>query len=416
MDPVGCPLAQELAKRLRSAREEMTRRWLDRISERASMDPEKVFPTAELLDHVPILMDGIADYMENPADQISADDAMLAKAMELGELRLSQGFGAHEILKEYEILGGVLFAFLTSTVDDIERECSRSELLACAHRLFQAIAIIQQITTTHYLRVSDEGVREREERLRAFNRLITHELKNRISAVAGATEMLGEPWIARDEAQRERFLSIAADNVKGMEVMLKDILLLTRTDPESRRERHIQLPAVAAEAARQLLQMAKDRGVEIRISGDLPGVDVDSAAVELCLVNYLSNGIKYADPRKSERWVEVRAHEEVEGADEGLLIVEVRDNGLGVPPDRRGRLFERFFRAHETVTGVEGTGLGLSIVRETMESLGGKAWAEFDQREGAMFKFSLPTHRERDTRPREELEDELKEELEREPT
>ena len=57
--------------------------------------------------------------------------------------------------------------------------------------------------------------------------------------------------------------------------------------------------------------------------------------------------------------------------------------GSGVPPRQRAALFEQFFRAHgETVTGVEGTGLGLSIVRETVESLGGRAWAEFPNATG----------------------------------
>jgi signal transduction histidine kinase len=63
------------------------------------------------------------------------------------------------------------------------------------------------------------------------------------------------------------------------------------------------------------------------------------------------------------------------------VIVEVADNGIGVPPDARARLFQRFFRAHEKeIPDIEGTGLGLSIVRDTVGSLGGRAWAEFPAR------------------------------------
>ena len=74
----------------------------------------------------------------------------------------------------------------------------------------------------------------------------------------------------------------------------------------------------------------------------------------------------------------------------------MRDNGIGVAPDQRSRLFERFFRAGvESATGVEGTGLGLSIVRETVEALRGRAWAEF--RDGmSIFAFSLPVRRATD--------------------
>jgi signal transduction histidine kinase len=77
--------------------------------------------------------------------------------------------------------------------------------------------------------------------------------------------------------------------------------------------------------------------------------------------------------------------------------VYVRDNGIGVPVAARPRLFEQFYRAHgETVTEIGGTGLGLSIVRETAESLGGRAWAEFPDSGGSLFAFSLPSRREED--------------------
>jgi signal transduction histidine kinase len=84
-----------------------------------------------------------------------------------------------------------------------------------------------------------------------------------------------------------------------------------------------------------------------------------------------------------------------EGGDD--LIVRVRDNGRGVRPEDRSRLFEQFYRGHgETVTEVGGTGLGLSIVRETAESLGGHAWAEFPDEGGSVFFFSLPSRRQED--------------------
>lgn len=391
---IDCPLAGVLAQRLRGARNGLTQRWLDRIIARVTLDPEHIFPSKELLDHVPLLMDGIADYMEDPAEEISADVPVIAKAMELGELRLSQGFGAHEILKEYEILGGVLFSFLVETVDTVEEQCSRSELLSCAQRLFRAISFIQQVTTTQYLRIADDHVNEREERLRGFNRMVTHELKNRIAAVSGATSMLLEPWIEEDSEERRRFLSIIGRNTEGMQEILQDLLMLSRMDESARRQRNVLLPEVAAEAARQLREMAQDRKVEIRLADDLPSIEVDSAAVELCLVNYISNGIKYADPKKTDRWVEVRAYEDgSRGSPQ--VVIEVRDNGIGLAPDARDRLFERFYRA-EDVSDVEGTGLGLSIVQETVTALGGLAWAEHGEPEGAVFKIALPARREED--------------------
>ena len=136
-------------------------------------------------------------------------------------------------------------------------------------------------------------------------------------------------------------------------------------------------------------EAARAAKVRVQVSLDLPDVEVNAAAVELCLTNYLSNAIKYADPEHGDSFVEISGSIDKAGEQ---LISRVRDNGLGVPADKRDRLFQRFFRAHETVTAAEGTGLGLSIVRETVESMGGRAWAEFGER-GSTFLFSLPFRR-----------------------
>lgn len=391
---VNCRLAGALADRVRANREELTRRWLDRIAARVEIDPNKVFPTDELLDHVPLLMDKIADYLENPSDEITADAPVTGKAIELGELRWSQGFDAHEILKEYEILGGVLFAFLVRNVDEIDEECSRGELLMCAHRLFRAVSVIQQVTTMHYLHLAAERVNEREQRLRGFNRMVTHELKNRISSVLGAGQLLADPEIASSDAQRTRFAQMVVQNAEGMQAVLENLLELSRIEVSTRQQRNVLLPRVAAEVCRQLREMAGARQVQVRMR-DLPEVEVNAAAVELSLSNYVSNAIKYSDPQVEERWVEVTGHLGAENGRRCELVIEVKDNGLGVPEDRREGLFTRFFRAHgDTVTGVEGTGLGLSIVRETVEGLGGRAWAEFDAERGSRFYIALPCRRE----------------------
>ncbi len=387
-----CPLAATLAARLRQARAELATRWLERIVARVDLEPNRVFPTDDLIDHVPLLIDGVADYIESPADPVGADPPVVGKAMELGALRHTQGFDEYELQKEYEILGGILFTFLVREVDAIDEECSRSELLVCAHRLFQAITRIQQATTTRYLQLAREQVREREERLRAFNRTLTHEFRNRINALIGAGHLLKIPDLTA--AERESVAAVVSRNADTMRLVLDNLVELTGLTPDSRRQRHVRLPQAVAEATRQLADLARAHDVTIRLAADFPDVEISAAAVELCVTNLVSNAVKYADQAKPERWVEVDGRliaDERGGPRE--VVVKVRDNGLGVPADKRGRLFERFFRAHDgTDADVEGTGLGLSIVRDTIESIGGRAWAEFPEA-GSVFAFSVPCRR-----------------------
>jgi signal transduction histidine kinase len=189
--------------------------------------------------------------------------------------------------------------------------------------------------------------------------------------------------------------------MESMRVALDNLLELTHLSGDSRQQRHIVLPRAAAEVVRQLRELARSRGVRVRLDPALPPVEVNAAAIELCLMNYVSNALKYADDTKPERWVEITGR--IQPATEeapAFVDVEVRDNGVGVPAAHRERLFERFFRAGvETITGVEGTGLGLSIVRETVESLGGHAWAAFPQDGLSIFGFSLPIRRAADMTP-----------------
>ncbi|HEX2166880.1 MAG TPA: ATP-binding protein [Longimicrobiales bacterium] len=383
-------LAAEIASHLRASRDELTERWLERIAARVNVPADRIFPSEELLDHVPVLMDGIADYLEDPTEEITADVPVVAKAMELGELRFRQGFDASQILKEYEILGGLLFTFSARVVAESDRACSPDDLLTCSHRIFSAISVVEQVTTAHYLRALGERMAEREERLRRFNRMITHELKNRVGATLGAGQLLREDWLGSEE--RQRFAGMVEENAQAIQKVLENLSALAKIDGQRRRHRNVGLQEVVTEVFRQLRELARAREVDLRVGGELPDIEVNAAAVELCLSNYLSNAIKYSNPTAAERWAEVTAAlESVSGESPGTqLIVRVRDNGLGVPVEAREQLFDRFFRAHTDVVETEGTGLGLNLVQETASSLGGAAWAEFDAEAGSVFAFSLP--------------------------
>lgn len=395
-------LAATLSDRLRSAKQDLVAQWLDRISERVAISTKRVFPTEDLLNHVPLLVEGIAGYLRRPERDIDSKAPVVAKAMELGALRHSQGFDAYELLKEYEMLAEIIFDFLAEIAEQLPEDISRRQLLACWQRTSQAIELIRQATVSHYLRLSAAQINERENRLRKFNRTVAHELKNKVNAITNATTILAESWA--DETERQQFEAIIAKNAEGLKRVLSNLETLSRTQADARHCRNVLLPEAANEAVRELEEAAKAKGVDVRIADNLPPIEVDAATVELCLMNYVSNGIKYSDSTKGERWVAIEAS--VEGPDteqDREVIIRVYDNGIGVPADRRDQLFQEFYRAHgDTVTDAHGTGLGLSIVRETVESIGGRAWAEFPDDTGSVFAFALPARRHDDLEAAEE--------------
>src|SRR6266550_1114446 len=405
-DPSAYPveLAATLSGRLRTAKQELVTQWLDRITSRVAISSGKVFPTHELINHVPLLIEGIAGYIKRPERDIDARAPVVAKAMELGALRHAQGFDAYELLKEYEMLGEIIFDFLADTAEKIEEHIPRRDFLACWQRTAQAIELIRQATVSHYLRLFSAQINERETRLRRFNRTVAHELKNKVNAISNASTILAESWV--DEAERTEFEEMIAKNAESLQRVLANLESLSRTQADSRHCRNVLLPEAANEAIRELKDAARAKGVDVRIADDLPPIEVDAATVELCLMNYVSNGIKYSDNSKDERWVAIDAT--VEGPDtekDREVVIRVHDNGIGVPAEKREQLFKEFYRAHgDTVTGADGSGLGLSIVRETVESIGGRAWAEFPGDSGSTFAFAIPARRFDDLRAAEEAE------------
>ena len=134
--------------------------------------------------------------------------------------------------------------------------------------------------------------------------------------------------------------------------------------------------------------MAAARGVELRGGSDLPVVTVDVGQLELALVNLLSNAIKYCDQHKSERFAEVTARRL-----DNQVEICVRDNGVGIPADRIGIIFDRFTRAHSDraeLESVSGIGLGLAIVEDCATAMGGHITVESREGVGTTFCLHLP--------------------------
>src|SRR5688500_1370228 len=331
-------LREVLAEERRARRNDIVRRWLERISARVTLKDNDVFPTDELLNHVPLLIDGVAAFLEHPEGQLDTAAPVTAKAMELGALRHAQGFDAYQILKEHEMLIRIIFSELREPTG--QHGASPAEMLECWEQIGHAVELIRQATVTQFLRLAAENVKEREDRLRRFNRMVSHELKNRVGALRGGAHMLEERWLSDEE--RNRFQQMIIENAEGLQHVLANLEALSRLESDSRQRRNVLLPQAVAEAVRQLRHPADAHGVAVIVSETLPPVAVDAAAAELCLSNLISNGIKYCDPKKDDRRIEISAELRYPSMTEGELIVRVRDNGVGVPREARPELFRRF--------------------------------------------------------------------------
>lgn len=382
--PAQCEIARVLAERLRQSRQVLAERWVQSIIEHDTFDPPRP-PSREMTEDMPLLIDGIAWHLEHPDDCLSADTPVIKKAMQIGKLRHAQGYTARDILQEYELLGRLLFDYLANALAEADDVGGQSSVLVCGSLLFHAIVVIEITTTTHYLQIANEHVAEREERLRAFNRAVSHEIKNRIGTLISAGGLLADKSVSSE--QQHRLGSIIARNAREMTATVDNLLVLARIEDDPREHRRVSLRTAVDEVLEAERPFAQGAHVNLDVVGDLPEVEVDDVVLHLSLVNYIRNAIKYADMHSEQRFVHIDASiTESNGRPE--LVVHVVDNGIGVPADKRAQLFHRFFRAHEQ-THHEGTGLGLSIVRASVASIGGRAWAEFPG-QGSVFAVAIP--------------------------
>src|SRR5207253_245500 len=158
-------------------------------------------------------------------------------------------------------------------------------------------------------------------------------------------------------------------------------------------EQLIELSVMARDVARQLRQMAETRGVAVLVADDLPATISDPARLELILVNLVANGIKYSDPSKPARTVEIRSLPTPSGS----WGIAVADNGLGIPAEALPVVFERFTRAHsdrDPELGIDGSGLGLAIVKDAIDAMGGAIACRSEVGTGTVFEIRLPVRRD----------------------
>jgi signal transduction histidine kinase len=377
-----------ISARMRAEHEQLAGRWFERLVDLLPVSAQQVFPSNSLLDHVPALILEISTYLRSDQDgALAADSIILDKARDLGALRHGQQASLHQVLREYQILGGVLVQFV---VDEIQRLGSSPTAAACVQvvtRIHQAVDVLSQTTVEAFVALYMRTIADQTDRLDQFTRMATHEWRQPITALQFGIDVLrhrhtnGESLHEKLDLM-QRNVAHLVDLTHRLEAMAR-----LRTAGDTAVTQRVTVHTVAREAARQLRDMAAGRRVDVRVADPMPNVTVDVGRLELTLVNLLSNAIKYCDPAKDDRYVEILAAGEAE-----WCRVSVRDNGLGIPRRDLDVIFQRFTRVHrEGAPPTDGVGLGLSIVDDCVRAMGGTIEVTSEERVGSTFTFSIPT-------------------------
>jgi len=386
--------ASVVSHRVEAERHALAGDWLRRLSELLTVDANDVFPSEQLLDHIPDLIREIALYLRAPADEeIAANTVVIEKARELGRLRHDQRGSVHQLLREYEILADILEAFVVEETRRLGLQPSTEECFELLRRLTRSSRTLMRTTVDTFVSEYVTAVEDRNERIKAFNQMASHELRSPIGTLLFAAAALERADIRADPARSERIITTIKTNAQRLSWLVQNLQRVTRlTGPlDVPSEQHLEVATIANEVARQLQEMALSRQVRIVVGTELPELCADPARLELALINLVSNGIKYSDPSKADSFVEITSG--TNNTPESRCVVCVRDNGLGIPEPDRAAVFERFFRAHthlDAELGVTGSGLGLAITADCIQAMGGAIEFESTVGVGSCFLITLP--------------------------
>jgi signal transduction histidine kinase len=385
--------AATIAARMQDSAASLAGRWLDRLLSLIPVAPNEVFPTNSILDHVPVLIEQIARYVGASDDDIVANTFVVAKARELGELRYAQDASVHQLLREYEVLRGILETFVVEQIAASHPPPDALAALTSVRRINQAVGALTQTTVDTFINRYVSTIAAQQQRLTSFNRMVSHELRQPLAALQAAAGVLRLGGSSAVEAKHDKAVAAIERNIQRLVELTRTIGRvsgMTSSGDESQPSMQtVSLATIAGEAARQLRQAADSRGVTVSVDATLPDVLADVGQLELLLVNLLSNGIKYSDPAKSGRYVTVEGL----SSDDDQCVFCVRDNGIGMTDQQLASVFTPFFRGHvdrDRELGVEGLGLGLSIVRDCSNALNATVNVDSVDGDGTTFTIAVP--------------------------
>ena len=239
-----------------------------------------------------------------------------------------------------------------------------------------AVAVFHDVTELKRL----ERVR------REFVANVSHELRTPLTAIKGYAETLRDGGL-RDPEAAAGFVRVIHRHAERLRALIEDLLDLAAVEQG---EARIDLAPVAlrdvatqAEAVARPAAAGKRHTLTLDVPGDLPRVLADRDRLGQVLINLLDNAVKFT-PEGGR--IEVSAR-----PSSGRVVVSVKDNGVGIPPEDIGRIFERFYRVGRSRDRREGgTGLGLAIAKHLTQAMGGTIEVESRPGSGTTFRVSLP--------------------------
>jgi signal transduction histidine kinase len=217
-----------------------------------------------------------------------------------------------------------------------------------------------------------------------FVSAVSHEFRTPLAAMRHLTELL-EGGIVTAEERRRRYYSLLSRETRRLHRLVEGLLNFGRMEAGRQQYRleGLDITEFVEEVVEEFQRESATEGYSVELSGKANlRAKADPEGLSLALWNLLDNAMKYS-PECRTIWVQVR--------EQGRqAAIQVRDKGLGIAPEERAAVFEKFVRgASSRATGGKGTGIGLALVRHIVQAHGGEIRLESEPGHGTTFSILL---------------------------
>jgi len=218
--------------------------------------------------------------------------------------------------------------------------------------------------------------------LERFTYTVSHDLKSPLITTKGYIDILREDLAQGSQEQVEDDLSRISAAADKMDILLRDLLELSRIGRSVNPPEDVPLAELVNDALERVGGQVDDKGVQVDISPNLPTIFGDRLRLLEVLQNLIDNAVKYMGDQPRPR-IEIGSRR-----DGGDIVCYVRDNGIGIEPRYHDKIFGLFDQLDQNV---EGSGIGLALVRRIIEVHGGRIWIESEgPGQGTTFCFTIP--------------------------
>jgi signal transduction histidine kinase len=225
-----------------------------------------------------------------------------------------------------------------------------------------------------------EELRRGNEELQHFAYIVSHDLNEPLRMVSSYVQLLAQRYHGRLDADADDYIHFAVDGARRMQALIDSLLDYARVGGKAQEFTAVACEAVLARVLQDLQLRIDEAGAAVTYD-PLPTVYGDAQQFGLLLQNLLSNALKFRSAAPP------RIHVSAVRTGRGWRFT-VRDNGIGIDPAHRERIFQVFQRLHAR-DEYPGTGIGLAICKKIVERHGGRIWVESQAGAGATFIFTI---------------------------